>query len=97
MLHCVEGRVEIWIALDGEARFEGGGETAVCRCGEAVVLPAALQSVEIRPASAAVFLRTFPPEPESDVRAPWLAQGFSEKQLNRVCFSPGPIAAKGRG
>jgi hypothetical protein len=44
-----------------------------------------------------VFLRTFPPEPEGDIRAPWLAQGFSEKQLSRVCFPPGPVTAKGRG
>lgn len=95
--HAVQGRVEIWIALEGEARFEGGGETAVCRRGEAVVLPAALESVAIRPVSKVVFLRTFPPEPETDIRAPWLAQGYSAEQLSRVCFPKGSVAGKGKG
>ena len=95
--HAVQGRVEVWIALEGEARFEGGGETAGCRRGEAVVLPAALESVAIHPVARTVFLRTFPPEPEADIRAPWLAQGFSEKQLSRMCFPQGPVTAKGRG
>jgi mannose-6-phosphate isomerase len=95
--HDVRGRVEIWIALEGGARFEGGGETAVCGRGEAVVLPAALESVAIDPAPGAVFLRTFPPEPETDIRAPWLAQGYSAEQLRRVCFPKGSVAAKGKG
>jgi mannose-6-phosphate isomerase len=95
--HPVQGRVEIWIALEGEARFEGGGEAAVCPRGGAVVLPAALESVKIHPVPGGVFLRTFPPEPEADVRAPWLAQGYSAEQLSRVCFPKGSVAAKGRG
>ena len=95
--HAVEGTVEIWVALEGEAQFEGGGETAVCRRGEAVVLPAALETVQIKPTARTVFLRTFPPEPDSDIRAPWMAQGFSEEQLSRVCFPRGVISPKGRG
>lgn len=95
--HSVEGRVEIWIALEGEARFEGGGEIAVCRRGEAVVLPAALESATIQPVAHCVFLRTLPPEPGADVLAPWLAEGFTEEQLSRVCFPPGAVALKGRG
>jgi mannose-6-phosphate isomerase len=94
--NAVNGRVEVWIALEGEARFEGGGETAVCRRGEAVVLPAALASVAIHPIASAVFLRTFPPEPETDVRAPWAAQGFSDEQLSRVCFPPQAVVGKTR-
>lgn len=88
--HPVQGRVEVWIGIEGEARFESGGQTAVCRSGQAVVLPAALESTAIYPHagtnSDAVFLRTSPCDPETDVLAPWLAQGFSEDQLSRVCF-----------
>jgi mannose-6-phosphate isomerase len=92
--HRLSGRVEIWIALEGEARFDAGGEAAVCCRGQAVVLPAALSAVNIRPLASAVFLRTFPPEPETDIRAPWLAQGFSEDQLSRVCFPAQPPLGK---
>jgi len=95
--HRVAGRVEIWIALEGEARFEGGGQAAICRRGEAVALPAALSSVAIRPVARAVFLRTFPPEPETDIRAPWVAQGFSDEQLSRVCFPPQAPLGKALG
>jgi mannose-6-phosphate isomerase len=99
--HRGQGRVEVWIALEGEARFEAGGETAVCCRGEAVALPAALESVTIhsvsKAISPAVFLRTFPPEPETDILAPWVRQGFSEEQLRRVCFPPPSPLGKGRG
>jgi len=95
--HRVQKRVEVWIALEGEARFEAGGETALCRRGEAVALPAAVESVGIHPVAPSVFLRTSPPEPETDIRAPWRAQGFSEEQLSRVCFPAQSPLGKGRG
>jgi mannose-6-phosphate isomerase len=89
-------RVEIWIALEGEARFEAGGETVACRRGEVVVLPAAMNSVLVRPISPAVFLRTFPPDLEADVFGPLRAHGYSEERLRRVCFSSQPAVLKGK-
>ena len=94
--HQGRGRLEIWIALEGDARFEAGGEPVACRRGDVVVLPAALPSVWIHPTSPSVFLRTFPPDLEADIIAPLRAQGFSEDQLRRVCFPSPPAAVKGR-
>ena len=89
-------RVEIWTALEGEARFEVGRETVACRRGEVVVLPAAMNSILVRPISPAVFLRTFPPDLETDVLAPLRAQGYSEERLRRVCFPSQPAVLKGK-
>ena len=89
--HQGRGKVEIWIALEGEARFEAGRETVVCRRGEVVVLPAAVSPVLIQPTSPAVFLRTFPPDLDADVLAPLRAQGYSEERLARVCFPSQPV------
>ena len=94
--HQGRGRLEIWIALEGDARFEAGGEPVACHRGEVLVLPAALHSAWIHPTSPSVFLRTFPPDLEADILAPLRAQGFSEEQLRRVCFPSPPAAVKGR-
>ncbi len=84
--HSTEGRVEIWIGIAGEALFQGGGESASCKAGEAVVLPAALASFSITPASGAMFLRTYAASLETDVIMPLLARGISEEQLRQLCF-----------
>lgn len=90
------GRVEIWIALEGEARFDGGGETIVCSRGEGVVLPATMNPISIHPVSRTVFLRTFPADLEADVLAPLRAQGYSEERLRRVCFPSQPEVREGK-
>ena len=88
--------MEIWIALEGEVRFEANGNRVDCRRGEVLVLPAALHSVWIHTTSPSVFLRTFPHDLEADVIAPLRALGFSEEQLRRVCFFPQPTVREGR-
>jgi mannose-6-phosphate isomerase len=83
-------RPEIWIALEGAAEFGAGGERAVARPGDVVVIPADADSYSVRPVAPGVFLRTFPPnwEPngENDVVAPLRAAGATPEQLGRVCF-----------
>ena len=88
------GRFEIWIGLEGEAEFEAGGQRAMCRKGEVIVMPAAAGNFSVIPASGAVFLRTFQPDLEADIRAPLRAQGFSEQELQAMCF-PEPPALSG--
>jgi mannose-6-phosphate isomerase len=83
-------RLEIWIALEGAAEFEAGGERATARQGEVVIIPADAATCSVRPLAPSVFLRTFPPnwEPngENDVVAPLRAAGATPEQLRQVCF-----------
>ena len=92
--HSTGGRFEIWIGLEGEAEFEAGEQRVRCRRGEVIVVPAAARSFSVTPVSKSVFLRTFQPDLEADVRAPLRAQGFSEQQLQAICF-PEPQAFSG--
>ncbi|MCH7978150.1 MAG: class I mannose-6-phosphate isomerase [Acidobacteria bacterium] len=85
-----EDRFEIWIGLEGEAAFEAGGERVKCGKGEVIVMPAAARTFSVAPASRCVFLRSFQPDLEADVRAPLRAQGFSEQQLQGMCFPEPP-------
>lgn len=94
--HQGRGEVEIWIALEGEARFETGAEMVACQRGEVVVLPAAMNSISVQPVSPTVFLRTFPPDLDAEVLAPLRAQGYSEERLARVCFPSQPAVRKGK-
>ena len=82
--HSTGGRFEIWIGLEGEAEFEAGEQRVRCRRGEVIVVPAAARSFSVTPVSKSVFLRTFQPDLEADVRAPLRAQGFSEQQLQAI-------------
>lgn len=97
--HHSPGRLEIWIGLEGAAEFDAGPpqttphsplptpySPAVGRMGEVVVIPADVSSLEIRPASPSVFLRTFVPDLEKDILGPLRKRTVSEKQLRRVCF-----------
>ena len=86
-----EKRLEIWIALEGAAEFEAGGERTTARQGEVVILPAGAASCNVRPLAPSVFLRTFPPDWENDVLRPLRAAGFSPEQRDRVCF---PLAQR---
>ncbi len=88
-------RFEIWIGLEGEAEFEAGGERAKCGKGEVIVMPAAAQTFSVAPASRCVFLRSFQPALEADVRAPLRAQGYSEQQLQAMCFPEPPVFSGG--
>lgn len=86
-------RCEVWIGLDGEAEFEASGQRAICRMGEAIVLPAQAQEFSITLQSPCTFLRTYRPDLEKDVIAPLLAAGFSRQQLGRVCFPAATLPA----
>ena len=80
------GRPEIWIALQGAAEFEAGGECAACSQGEVVVIPADASAYRVRPHQPSVFLRTVPPDWEKDVLTPLRAAGVSQDQMQRLCF-----------
>ncbi len=89
--HSPAGHLEIWIGLDGSAEFSAAGETVTCTAGEVVLLPAGIASVAIQSAgAAATFLRTYPPNLETDVLAPLRAAGVSQEDISRVCFSAPP-------
>ena len=88
------GRFEIWTGIEGEAEFEAGGQRVRCRRGRVIVMPAAARNFSVTPVSGCVFLRTFQPDLEADIRAPLRAQGFSEQQLQAMCF-PEPPAFSG--
>lgn len=84
--YLTQGRFEIWIGIEGEAEFDIDGRCANCRKGEAVIVPASAPFFSLRPISSCAFLRSYEPELERDVLEPLRARGFSEQQLNRVCF-----------
>ncbi len=90
---ATEGRFEIWIGIEGAARFEITGQRADCRKGEAVIVPADARSFSVNPVSSCVFLRSYQPELECDVLGPLRVQGYSERQLSRVCFPGRPLPA----
>ncbi len=71
-----------------------GGQRAKCGKGEVIVMPAAAQTFFVAPASRCVFLRSFQPDLEADIRVPLRAHGFSEQQLQAMCF-PEPPALSG--
>jgi mannose-6-phosphate isomerase len=88
------GQLEIWIAVEGTAEFDAGGERVTMRQGEVVIIPADAGSLCIIPSAPAVLLRTFPPDWERDVLTPLRAAGASTEQFGKVCF---PQTAAGKG
>jgi hypothetical protein len=94
-LKCTSAeRLEIWIALEGAAEFDVGGQRVTARVGEVIILPADIVSYWVRPLGPSVFLRTFPPDWEADVVAPLRAAGATPEELDRVYF---PLSAEVRG
>ncbi|MBI3934826.1 MAG: mannose-6-phosphate isomerase [Acidobacteria bacterium] len=86
--------LEIWMALEGAAEFDAGGERATARQGEVVVIPADAGTYTVRPSTMSVFLRTYPPDWEQDIVEPLRASGIAPEQLPRTCF---PMSASKRG
>ena len=85
-LYRTEGRYEIWIGLEGAAELESASQRSICRPGEAVLVPAAVETFSVNPVSPCVFLRTYQPDLDSVV-ASLRSGGCPEQQLRRVCFS----------
>ena len=85
-LYRTDKRCEVWIGVEGAAEFESAGQRAICRQGEAVIMPASAPTFSVNPISPCVYLRTYQPDLESGA-ASLRKSGYPEQQLRRVCFS----------
>ncbi|OFW02351.1 MAG: hypothetical protein A3G20_04970 [Acidobacteria bacterium RIFCSPLOWO2_12_FULL_59_11] len=94
--HETQAQVEVWIGLEGEVNFEAGGIRVPCRKGEAVIIPADLPSFSAHPLSPSVFLRTYPPIAGMDMAAALRTKGFSDEDVDRVCFPEKPAFVERR-
>jgi mannose-6-phosphate isomerase len=80
------GHVEVWIVIEGAAQIEAGDARERIKAGEAVIVPASVESLRIRPAPRCTLLRSYPPDWVRDVEIPLAAAGFTRERLGRVCF-----------